>query len=113
MIEDLGRQPQMPCNDDDVDDGTVTTARAKGKALRREVRLALGGCRLASQAITLVEWLGIGGRGLSVGWSVAALVVAWRRRARTMARRECVSVFSGGQVSDVGDVGDVGREMPP
>ncbi|KAK3954864.1 hypothetical protein QBC32DRAFT_335270 [Pseudoneurospora amorphoporcata] len=71
MIEDLGRQPQMSC--DDGRDGTVTTARAKGKP-SDEKCVALGGCRLASQAITCwVEWLGIGD-GVVRRWLVAALV---------------------------------------
>ncbi|KAK3395532.1 hypothetical protein B0T20DRAFT_486903 [Sordaria brevicollis] len=70
LIEDLGRQPQVKCNDDD-DRGTVTAAQAKGKLSEEKCGSSryLEGCRLASRAITLVERLGNGGRGVFVSRS--------------------------------------------
>lgn len=70
MIEDLGRQPQMPCEDDD---GTVPTARAKGKPSEEKCGSSWRmPASLASYHFGRV--VGNWGTGLVRRWSVAALV---------------------------------------
>ncbi|EGZ76661.1 hypothetical protein NEUTE2DRAFT_123291 [Neurospora tetrasperma FGSC 2509] len=61
-----------------TDHGTVKTTRGKEKPFDEKCGSSgLGGWRLASQAITLVEWLGVpGGRGLSGASLVGGLAPA-------------------------------------